>query len=55
LKESLPIITLRAVGVLGSESTLSLSPVKDEDKASREGFLEAEEAETLLEKCLLIQ
>jgi len=55
LKESLPIIILRVVGVLGSEPTLSLSPVKDEDKVSGKGFLEAEEAETLLEKHLVIQ
>jgi len=57
LKESLPVITLGAVGVLGSEPTLSssLSPEEDENKASGEGFLEAEEAETLLEECLAIQ
>ena len=54
LKESLPVITLGAVSVLGSEPTLSssLSPEEDKDKASGEGFLEAEEAETLLEECL---
>ena len=54
LEESLLVITLGAVGVLGSEPTLSssLSPEKDEDKASGEGFLEAEEAETLLEEHL---
>ena len=54
LKESLPVITLGAVGVLGSEPTLSfsLSPEKDEDTSSGEGFLEAEEAETLLEERL---
>ena len=57
LKESLPVITLGAVGVLGSKPTLSssLSPEEDEDKASGEGFLEAEEAETLLEECLAMQ
>jgi len=57
LEENLPIVILGAVGVLGSESTLSssLSPEEDEDKASREGFLEVEEAETLLEECLAIQ
>ena len=51
--DSLPVIILGAVGVLGSEPTLSssLSPEEDEDKASREGFLEAEEAEILLEEC----
>jgi len=54
LKKSLPVITLGTVGVLESEPTLSssLSPEEDEDKASGEGFLEAEEAETLLEECL---
>jgi len=54
LEESLPIVTLRVVGVLGSELTLSslLSPEKDEDNASEEEFFEAEEAETLLEECL---
>jgi len=52
LKESLPVVTLGAVGVLGSEPTLSssLSPKEDEDKASEKEFLEAEEAETLLEE-----
>ena len=52
LKESLPVITLGAVGVLGLEPTLSssLSPKDDDDKALGEGFLEAEEAETLLEE-----
>jgi len=56
LEESLPVITLGAVGVLGSEPTLSssLSPEEDKDKASEEGFLEAEEAETLLEEHLVI-
>jgi len=54
LEESLPVITLRAVGVLGSEPThsSSLFPEEDEDKALGEGFLEAEEAETLLEEHL---
>jgi len=54
LKESLPIVTLGAVGILGSEPMLfnSLSPEEDEDKASGEGFLEAEEAETPLEERL---
>ena len=57
LKESLPVVTLGAVGVLGSEPTLSssLSPGEDEDKASGEGFLEAEEAETLLEERLAMR
>ena len=54
LKESLSVITLGAVDVLGLEPILSfsLSPEKDEDKALEEVFLEAEEAETLLEKHL---
>ena len=57
LEESLPVITLGAVGVLGSEPTLSssLSPEDDEDKASGEGFLEAEEAETPLEEHLAMR
>ena len=54
MKESLPVVTLGAVGILGLELMLSssLSPEEDEDKASGEGFLEAEEAETLLEERL---
>jgi len=50
----LSVITLRVVGILGSEPTLSssLSPKEDEDKVSEEGFLEAEEAETLLKEHL---
>jgi len=42
----LPVITLGAVDILGSELTLSslISPEDNEDKAS--------EAETLLEECL---
>ena len=57
LKESLPVITLGAVSILRSELTLSfsLSPEEDEDKASGEGFLEAEEAETLLEERLAMR
>jgi len=57
LEESLPVVALGAVGVLGSEPTLSssLSPEEDEDKASGEGFLEAEEAETPLEECLAMR
>jgi len=52
----LPVITFGAAGVLGSELTLSssLSPEEDEDRASKEGFLEAEEVETLLEEHLAI-
>ena len=54
LKESLPIIILGTVDVLGSDLTLSflLSPEEDEDKALGEGFLKAEETETLLEERL---
>ena len=54
LKKSLPVVALGAVGVLGSEPTLSssLSPEEDKDRASGEGFFEAEEAETLLEERL---
>ena len=57
LEESLSVVTFGAVGILGLEPTLSslLSPEEDEDKASGEGFLEAEEAETLLEEHLAIQ
>ena len=57
LEESLLIITLRAVGILGSEPTLfsSLSPKEDEDIVSGEGFLVAEAVETLLEEHLAMQ
>ena len=48
------VIILGAVGILGSEPTLSFSlyPKEDEDKASGEGFLEVKEAETLLKEYL---
>ena len=52
LEESLLVVTLRAVGVLGSESTLSSSLSPNEDRASGEGFLSTEEAKTLLEEYL---
>jgi len=57
LKESLPVVTLGTVGVLRSELTLSssFSPEEGEDKTSGEGFLEAEEAETLLEERLAMR
>jgi len=57
LKESLLIVTLGAVGILGSEPALfsSLSSEEDKDRASREGFLEAEEAETLLKEHLAMR
>jgi len=52
----LSVVILGAVGILGSEPTLSflLSPEEDEDKASGKGFLEAKKAKTLLEECLAI-
>jgi len=54
LEESLPIVILKAVCILGSKPTLSssLSPEEEEDKALGKGFLEADEAETLLEERL---
>jgi len=54
--ESLSVVILGVVGILGSEPTLSfsLSPEEDEDKASGEGFLEVKKAETLLEERLAI-
>ena len=54
MEESLPVVTLGVVGILGLEPTLSssLSPEEDEDKVSGEGFLETDEAETLLKECL---
>jgi len=57
LEESLPVVTLEAVGVLGSEpmSSSLLSPEEDKATASGETFLEAKEAETLLEECLAMQ
>ena len=57
LLKSLPIITLGVVGILESEPMLSssLSCKEEKDRTSEEGFLEAEEAKTLLEKCLAIQ
>ena len=53
LEESLLVITLKVVGVLGSEPTpsFSLSLKENEDKALEEGLLEVEEVETLLEEC----
>ena len=57
LEESLPVVTLGAVGVLGSELMLSSSllPEEDEDTASEKGFLKAKEAKTLLEERLVIR
>ena len=56
LEVSLPVITLEAVGVLESELILFslLFPEEDENRASGEGFLEVEEAETLLEEHLVM-
>jgi len=56
LLESLPVTTLGAVDILGSETKLSfsLSSEEEKDRTSGEGFLEAEEAETLLEEHLAI-
>jgi len=57
LEESLLIVTLGTVGILGSDLTLSssLSPEENEDKASGEEFLKTEEAETLLEERLAMR
>ena len=57
LKESLSVIILGIVDILGSELILSssLSSEEDEDKASGEGFLKAKEAETLLEERLAMR
>jgi len=56
LEKSLPVVTLGAVGILGSRPIFSssLSPEEDTVIASEEIFLEAEKAETLLEECLTI-
>jgi len=56
LEESLPVITIGAVDILGSEPTLSssLSPEKDKNRASEKRFLEVKEAETLLEECFVM-
>ena len=53
LLESLPVTTLGAVGVLGSDPMLSSSE-EEEDRTSKKRFLEEEEAETLLKECLVI-
>jgi len=57
LLESLPVTTLGTVDVLELEPMISssLSSEKEEDRTSGEGFLEAEEAETLLKERLVIQ
>ena len=57
MEESLPVVTLEAVGVLGSEPMPSslLSPEEDKATASGETFLRAKEAGTLFEECLAMQ
>ena len=57
LKESLPIVILRIVGILGFEPILSFSLSSKEDKAIalEETFLDAKETEILLEEHLAIQ
>ena len=53
LKKSLPMVTLRAVGSLGSKPMFfSLFLEEDKAKVSEEAFLKIKEAEILLEKCL---
>lgn len=53
LKKSLPMVTLRAVGGLGSKPMFfSLFLEEDKAKVSEEAFLKIKEAEILLEKCL---
>ena len=54
LKESLPIVILRIVGILESEPILSFSLSSKEDKAiaSEVIFLDAEEAEILFKSTL---
>jgi len=57
LGKSLLIVTLEAVGILGSKlmSFFLLSPRKDNVKASEKALLKAEEAKTLLERYLAVQ
>ena len=57
LKESLPIVILRIVGILEFEPILSFSLSSKEDKAIalEETFLDAKETETLLEEHFAIQ
>jgi len=54
LEESLPVVTLGVVDILGSEPIFfpSLSPEEDKTKASEEVFLEIKEVEILLEDYL---
>jgi len=57
LKESLPIVILEVVDVLGSQLIFFslLSPKKNNAKVLGEGFLKVEEAEMLLEECFTMQ
>jgi len=57
LKENLSVVTFGTVGVLRSKfiSFSSFFPGEDRATASGKTFLEAEEAETLLEECLAMQ
>ena len=57
LEESLPVTIFEAVGVLGSELMLfsSLSSEEKKDRILGEEFLKAEEGETLLKECLVMQ
>ena len=57
MKESLLIVILRVVGILGSQLIFFslLSPKKDNAKVLGEGFLKVEKAEMLFEECFIIQ
>ena len=57
LWESLPVMILKAVGVLGPEltSSSSLSSFSEEEKSSGDAFLETSAAKTLLEEHLTIR
>ena len=57
MKESLSIVILGVVGVLGSQLIFFslLSPKKNKANALGEGFLKIGKAEMLLEKCFTIQ
>ena len=57
MKESLSIVILGVVGVLGSQLIFFslLSPKMNKANALEEGFLKIEKAEMLLEKCFTIQ
>jgi len=57
LKESLSIVILGVVGILGSQLIFFslLSSKKDNAKVLEEGFLKIEKAEMLFEECFIIQ